>query len=595
MSLLSVSAIENTGSPTTNIVLGTDGSVTIGLYRGGTAPTPVQTGTLWYDTTGVSGTTGVVIWNGSAWVGVGGGAGTVTAVTASLPLASTGGATPNLTLNLGLGTAINGSNIAVSIPVASTPPAVGTGAAQALNGSLYWDDTLGSLFIRYNNGGTPTWVQTSGQANVITTNATYYVATTGNDTTGNGSLAAPWATPHRAMEYLSAFVIKQGVTVTVSVADGAYTFTTPLNLNHPNGSQIFINGGTTSGVRPTTSLTGGNAVGNTGATLAANDLLLNAYYNTRWQFNGCHGLVCTDGGNVTVNTVLIRGDGSSVWSGIICGLYNGSSVSVYQGGVINLGSTVAVHNFGGNGVIAQGAGCVNVSGGGLTVTNSGQSGLSVIYGGAINGGPNCVSNNNNFNGLSVSVNGSIAFQSGIARYNGQYGVVTSYGGSINAPSATASNNGSSGITTQYGGSIEAQGAAASNNGANGIVTSYGGSIQAQGATVSNNGSTGVSNFFGGNINIGSGTVTFNGLDGVASYSGGPIAAQSVTSSNNTRYGIITDNGGSINAAAATVLSNGSTNVTGIGWGGIYFTGGNAAGSLSPAANTIGNGNSIIIV
>lgn len=100
MSLLSVSAIENTGSPTTNIVLGTDGSITFALPSLTTAPAPVQTGTLWYDTTGVSGTTGVVIWTGSAWAGVGGGGGggTVTGVTGTAPIVSSGGSAPAISI-----------------------------------------------------------------------------------------------------------------------------------------------------------------------------------------------------------------------------------------------------------------------------------------------------------------------------------------------------------------------------------------------------------------------------------------------------------------------------------------------------------------
>jgi hypothetical protein len=73
-------------------------------------------------------------------------------------MVSTGGTAPVISIGLGLGTVVNGSNIAVSIPVASTPPGIGTGATQGLNGSMYWDDTLGQLFIRYINGGAPAWV-----------------------------------------------------------------------------------------------------------------------------------------------------------------------------------------------------------------------------------------------------------------------------------------------------------------------------------------------------------------------------------------------------------------------------------------------------
>lgn len=95
MSTLSVSSIQNTASPTTNIVVNADGSVTLGLYRvPGVAPTPVQTGTLWYDIGGA----GLVIWDGAAWASAGGGGGTVTGVAGTAPIVSSGGATPAISI-----------------------------------------------------------------------------------------------------------------------------------------------------------------------------------------------------------------------------------------------------------------------------------------------------------------------------------------------------------------------------------------------------------------------------------------------------------------------------------------------------------------
>ena len=69
MSTLSVSQVQNTASPVVNLVLNANGSTTLGLYRTpGVAPTPVQTGTLWYDIGGA----GLVIWDGANWVSPGG-------------------------------------------------------------------------------------------------------------------------------------------------------------------------------------------------------------------------------------------------------------------------------------------------------------------------------------------------------------------------------------------------------------------------------------------------------------------------------------------------------------------------------------------
>ena len=89
------------------------------------------------------------VWEGSAG---GGGGGTYTA---TAPIVVTGTV---ISVNLGLGVAANGTNLALKVPVAATPPAINTTATGGFDGSMYWDDTLGQLFIRYNNTGSPTWV-----------------------------------------------------------------------------------------------------------------------------------------------------------------------------------------------------------------------------------------------------------------------------------------------------------------------------------------------------------------------------------------------------------------------------------------------------
>jgi hypothetical protein len=64
---------------------------------------------------------------------------------------------PNPTIGLGL--AVSGTAIKVSIPIQFGPPAAGTLPAEAIDGSMYWDDNLGLLFIRYNDGTSTQWVQ----------------------------------------------------------------------------------------------------------------------------------------------------------------------------------------------------------------------------------------------------------------------------------------------------------------------------------------------------------------------------------------------------------------------------------------------------
>ena len=64
-------------------------------------------------------------------------------------------------LPAGLGLTDADNCLKVKIPVSSGPPVVGTGLQEALPGSLYWDNTLGQLFIYYDDGTTQQWVSAS--------------------------------------------------------------------------------------------------------------------------------------------------------------------------------------------------------------------------------------------------------------------------------------------------------------------------------------------------------------------------------------------------------------------------------------------------
>ena len=104
----------------------------------------------------LSGNTGAITISATA------SAGGVTSVTANLPLAVTNSTTtPDLTLNTGLGVTTSGNYLKAATLVAGAPPAAGTGQLQAVDGSLYWDNSQGALFVRYNDGTTTQWVQAS--------------------------------------------------------------------------------------------------------------------------------------------------------------------------------------------------------------------------------------------------------------------------------------------------------------------------------------------------------------------------------------------------------------------------------------------------
>ena len=79
-----------------------------------------------------------------------------TAYTVTLPLVITG---RDISLNIGLGNVANGNFLKATTPIQNGPPAAGTGQLQAVDGSLYWDNNQGLLFVRYNDGTSTQWVQ----------------------------------------------------------------------------------------------------------------------------------------------------------------------------------------------------------------------------------------------------------------------------------------------------------------------------------------------------------------------------------------------------------------------------------------------------
>ncbi|WP_428562077.1 MAG: hypothetical protein ACP59X_20460 [Solidesulfovibrio sp. DCME] len=76
----------------------------------------------------------------------------------------------------------------------------------------------------------------------ISTNTTICVATTGSDTTGDGSAGAPYASIAKALSSIAAKAIDDGVVVTIQCADGTYTINSTVLLGHPDLDKIQILG-----------------------------------------------------------------------------------------------------------------------------------------------------------------------------------------------------------------------------------------------------------------------------------------------------------------------------------------------------------------
>jgi hypothetical protein len=346
----------------------------------------------------------------------------------------------------------------------------------------------------------------------------WYVAPTGNDETGDGTQANPMATPHEAMRRLSKLILAADVVVKVRCADGTYNFNERLVLEHANGPQIEFLGGTLNGTRPVRSLNGGSVMGNSGTTENANRALLEGYYKTVWRFLGCEGLVSRVGGGVKVDRVLIWGN-NTAFDGVI-----GTA------GLINLGGEVAIHRFGGNGIIVGSGGTVNASA--VTVTNCGGA-------------------------------------------DGQgRGALVSNGSKLNVSSGALHNNSNPGLSLNASAVVLAENASLSWNGSNGAGVNGTSALRVLGALIEQNGGDGVFAATGSTVDASSAIIRSNQGHGVRCTQGSVVASPGANIRLNTLFGITATGGSFVDASTGTVNSN-------------------TGGQYSPAVNTQGNSNSYI--
>jgi hypothetical protein len=97
----------------------------------------------------------------------------------------------------------------------------------------------------------------TGVVHAIAANTTIYVATTGSDTTGDGTSSAPYATIQKALDSLNGEILLGALTI--QVADGTYSSSTSIIIDHPQSKLISIIGNTTTPENCVLYYTGSNA------------------------------------------------------------------------------------------------------------------------------------------------------------------------------------------------------------------------------------------------------------------------------------------------------------------------------------------------
>lgn len=81
-----------------------------------------------------------------------------------------------------------------------------------------------------------------GGATVLTSDTDFYVATTGNDVTGDGTVGNPWATAQFAIEEVANKYVGSAYDVTINFADGTYLLTESVKLRKHSVKNIILAG-----------------------------------------------------------------------------------------------------------------------------------------------------------------------------------------------------------------------------------------------------------------------------------------------------------------------------------------------------------------
>lgn len=168
----------------------------------------------------------------------------------------------------------------------------------------------------------------------LTLATTMYVATTGSDTTGNGTFNAPFATIQRALDELNGKTLVGYVTI--QLADGIYSCASQVTIDHPQANLITIQGNTSD----------------------KTEVTLN--------FTDCHGFyIPASSLNSTIKYLTISGNDNNLYSGVYVNgqcTVNNCTINNFAGGIlVDMGSALASDDISitsclGAGVVAQNSG-----------------------------------------------------------------------------------------------------------------------------------------------------------------------------------------------------------------------------------------------
>lgn len=409
---------------------------------------------------------------------------------------------------------------------------------------------------------------------IIDTSTNMYVQLSGSDATGDGTIDKPWATPHKAMEYLQKRAITGDDTlVTINVGAGEYTFTSPIVSNHPYGSKIYIKGADLIGPKPggvqiaswqnsrtnpTVPERGPNMLSNRSGTMSAaateaqreaqqaidydeNETFIKGRFATVFNFtNGSVGFRALGGDIGLIDKIAIIGDNTEPdWAtgrnsigveAVTLSRNNEAATQIHSGKAskIMLTGEVSIHGFTHMGVFAGHGSTVQVA----------------VW-----------EDNPAYSGITVSGCG--------------HGIAAGTGGYIAATHSTIQGCKYSGILSSNGGTVTAMDSISSGGLVNGYYAIWGGSISALSSHSTGNGYSGYESAYSGNMTITNSYTYGNFWHGLHSTFSGSLHATGIAAIGNNSIGIFSTRGGTINSVIA--VGGNRTYCINNGGGGVYAT------------------------
>ncbi|MEW6045010.1 MAG: right-handed parallel beta-helix repeat-containing protein [Bacillota bacterium] len=340
--------------------------------------------------------------------------------------------------------------------------------------------------------GAETPAGAQAKADAVQANLTAHLAETVITANKTINVPADYPTIQAALDSLKKAWIPRDVTVTIQVAAGTYSHTSPIIVDHPQGLHIKIIGATP----VTTTITGAGTItgsaGNWGVPIlvqstsgiAAGDYVIvrdTTGTGDHYAFRGIWKVISVD--SATQITVQNTHRASAF------------PTATLSGGTVVVLKTV-LKFVGCRGIVVAPNSALGLLGA-VAVVGDGSTNEGILVGrlpsdlgvpgpAFILLGGNVGINGFGSNGIWVGYGGTVFAGSSTASGNGQNGFLADTGGFIWAISSTASGNGQNGFLAANGSSIVADSSTASGNGANGFWATNGSSIAAGSSTASGN-------------------------------------------------------------------------------------------------------------